>query len=35
MAKTIEELASEYVKDVYSSDADFIDEAEKRIVVAI
>ena len=28
MTKTIEELAREYVNDVYSGDTDFIDEAE-------
>lgn len=28
MTNTIEELASEYVKDVYGGDTDFIDEAE-------
>lgn len=28
MSEIIKELASEYVKDVYSGDTDFIDEAE-------
>lgn len=28
MTQTIEELAREYVNDVYSGDTDFIDEAE-------
>lgn len=31
MNKTIEELASEYVKGVYSGDTDFIDEAENGL----
>lgn len=28
MSKTIEELAEQYVKDVYNGDTDFIDETE-------